>query len=660
MYKPTGLYILATLLLAGCVSDVDNSGTITPGDGAISFSNVVNPFTRATITGKDAADALGGNFYVYGIKNEGTMTGDLTGSNLVFKNYKVKYTDGSANTSTSNTTGWEYVGNSLSENEANNLTDNIGTGTQLIKYWDYSATDYTFYAIAIANNNLEEGKIKIQKVINSPNGPYAKGYNMTVAADADPAQIYVANRKYMTKANNDYGNNVTFTFHNAMAKVRVAMYETIPGYSLTIDAFRVADDQAPTFAQMTTENTTQFAANLQNAQTGKAGTVTVLYHDNTTADANVPTVSIDSKDNILTLGTNLKATTELGTDATSAIYDKSDKSYTIVYPMEDNVNNLKLKVDFTLTSKTGETIPVKNATVEVPAAYMQWKPGYAYTYIFKITDQTNATIGSLTGLYPITFDALAVVDGTGKEEEISTIGTEANIVTMGYDETTKRMTVNADDYNEGNTVFASTIYNKTLVEPTPANTKIYIATTNDADNYPITEANVAAYLTAYATDNTIVDQPVTVYEQTLSADDFVNTVPVGDGTDDTRTLSAVKWKAGKHVYAVEFTQNTKKYYKIVKIASYNGRTSGTLSLTPAVIENRGGTITPLLTVDGVTASNADVNYVLGTDVPSGVTLNYNGTENVTITVPGQTTAGTYTISAIYNRRTYKTTFTVNQ
>ncbi len=662
MRRTIASYILATLSLTACVNDEDNGGSITQGDGAISFSNVVNPFTRAQKTGKDAADALGSKFYVYGIKNEADQgAGLLTNDNLVFNNYKVSFTDGSANTTTSNSAGWEYVGNSLTTNEATNLTDNNGTDAQLIKYWDDNAKDYTFYAIAVAGNDLEDGKVKVVKVTKVPNGTHLNGYNITVTDDADPTQIYIADRKNLTKANNDYGKDVTFSFRNAMAKVRVGMYETIPGYDLTIDAFRVVDDAAPTFAQMTTANTTQFAANLQNAPTGKAGTVTVIYHDDLTANVNQPVVRYnETKANILTLGDNLKANTTLGTDATSVVYDKEGCAYTVVYPMEYNANNLKLKVDFTLKSKAGEPIKVTNATAEVPASFLKWKPGYAYTYIFKISDQTNATIGSLTGLYPITFDALAIVDGTGKEEEISTIGKEANIVTMGYDETTKFMTINADDYNEGNTVFASTIYNNALVTPTLSNTKLYIATTNDADNYPITEANVSAYLTAYAADNALSDEPVTVYEQKLSDDNFVSKVPQGDGSDDTRDLSAMKWTAGKHVYAVEFTQNSNKYYKIVKIDDYNGFSTGTLSLTPAVIENSGGTITPSLDVDGITADNADVSYALGYGVPSGVTLNDNGTANVTITVPGQTTAGTYPIFATYQRRTYKTTFTVNQ
>ncbi len=671
--------MVMALGLTACVDDEYRGGDTTPGDGAVSFNNTVAPFTRAGKTGKEAADALGGKFYVYGIKNETTVgPGILSSENLVFNNYKVTYTDGSANTSTSNSTGWEYVGNTLTTGETANI-DNSGTGTQTIKYWDYNASSYTFYAFAVANDDLENGKIKVKKVTDVPLDAYLNGYEMTVTADADPTQLYLSKRvEIMASANkdktqvNEYGGRVNMEFRNAMAKVRVGMYETIPGYTLTIDAFRIADNAAPTFGDMTTVKTDGFAANIANNKSGKAGTMTVIYKDENTTEVNVPAVLFDAThDNVLTLGNNLCQGKQLGDKATGLVYDTDGGGYTYVYPMEGNGSNMKLKVDFTLHSTVGETIEVKNATAEVPAAYLKWRPGYAYTYIFKISDQTNATIGSLTGLYPITFDAVAINDGTGQEEEISTTGTEVNIVTMGYDPTTKMITVGQDDYNNGNTVYASFIANNSLVAPASSNTRLYIVTTDDSDTYPITEANVSGYLEAYRLDNTLLDQPVTVYEQTIPSEAFVSEVPVGNGTTDMRTLSAVSWTAGNHVYAVEYTNTAgTKYYKIVHVDGYGGRTVGTLSLSDNDITNMGASVTPTLTVDGVTPSNADVTYSLdyagsyGQAVPATVTIENDGTTGVKVNIQAGTdpTTGSkkYTVIATYNRRTYKAKFTVSQ
>ena len=667
------------LCLTACVDD-EYSGDDTPlGEGTVSFVNTVAPFTRAGKTGKEAADALGGKFYVYGIKNETTVgPGILTSDNLVFQNYKVTYTDGSANSSTSNSTGWEYVGNTLTTGEAANM-DNSGAATQTIKYWDYNASSYTFYAFAVANDDLENGNIKVSKVTDYALDAYRNGYTVDVTADADPTKLYLSKRvEIMSSANkdqtqvNEYGGRVNMEFRNAMAKVRVGMYETIPGYTLTIDAFRIADNASPAFGDMTTAKTDGFAANLPYVKKGTAGTMSVIYKDENTTEVNVPAVIFNAAhDNVLALGSNLCQGKQLGDKATGVVYDQAGGDYTCVYPMEGNGSNMKLKVDFTLHSTVGETIEVKNATAEVPAAYLKWRPGYAYTYIFKISDQTNATIGSLTGLYPITFDAVAISDGTGQEEEISTMGENVNIVTMGYDPATKMITVGQDDYNAGNTVYASFIYSNSLVAPSSSNTKLYIVTTDDSDTYPINETNVSGYLTAYASDNTLVDQPVTVYEQTIPADAFVSEVPVGDGTASMRTLTAVSWTAGKHVYAVEYTNTAgQKNYKIVHVDGYSGRTVGTLSLSNDDITNMGATVTPTLTVDGFTPSNADVTYSLdysgtyGQAVPSTVTVENNGTTGVKVNIPegtAPTTGGKkYTVIATYNRRTYKTTFSVSQ
>ena len=38
------------------------------------------------------------------------------------------------------------------------------------------------------------------------------------------------------------------------------------------------------------------------------------------------------------------------------------------------------------------TIDNETKTITVPAAYMQWQPGYSYTYIFKVTEEGGVEI----------------------------------------------------------------------------------------------------------------------------------------------------------------------------------------------------------------------------------------------------------------------------
>ncbi len=660
-----------TLSLAACADDICNDIRGSEG-GDISFSMGVAPITRAT-TGATAADLLGGAFYVYGIKNEGAVVQD--GSNVVFQNYKVAYTDGSANTSTTNRSGWEYVGQSLSDTEAQHLLPNICTTPQTVKYWDANASSYTYYAFAVGNDDLKSGKVTVTKTTSNNYNVYLNGYTMAVTADADPSAYYIANRLPVSQSDISSsatinGSNVTLSFRNAMAKVRVGMYETIPGYSVTIDAFRVADRSAPVFGQMTTEVTDKFAANLQGDKPGKAGTVTVVYNDQNSGEENTPEVLFDpedsSKENVLYLGENLKGGTILGSSAITAVYDSDDKTFTAVYPMENNLSNLKLKVDFTLTSTVGETIRVTDATAEIPSAYLRWRPGCAYTYIFKISDQTNGMVGSLTGLHPITLDAVVVEDAESKELISTVTPDDNNIVTIGFDPETKMVTAGLDEYSVGNIVYASFIISGSLATPSNTNTHLYMVTTDDPDNYPVTEGAVAGYIDDYLADNTLVDQHVTVYKTDVADDDFVSAVPLGNGTDDTQSLPALKWTAARGVYAVEYATENNKIYKIVKIDGADGETEGLLALSTEAVTNMGATIIPTLTVDGVTPLNTEVNYSLdysgdyGSAVPTTVTVVNNGTADAAVSVPAGTTPGTYTVIATYGRRTYRAAFTVSQ
>ena len=100
--------------------------------------------------------------------------------------------------------------------------------------------------------------------------------------------------------------------------------------------------------------------------------------------------------------------------------------YTTMLPNETGTV-LELRVDYTLLSidGSGEEIKVHGATAFVPAIYAAWKPNYAYTYIFKISDNTNGWTSTLTtdpaGLYPITFDAVVVDSEEHTQSTITTV-----------------------------------------------------------------------------------------------------------------------------------------------------------------------------------------------------------------------------------------------
>ena len=66
----------------------------------------------------------------------------------------------------------------------------------------------------------------------------------------------------------------------------------------------------------------------------------------------------------------------------SKVYSVSDEGWYTVLPNTSQGN-------YKLTAK----INGSDRVVEVPAQYMQWKPGYQYTYVFKITEEGGVEIG---------------------------------------------------------------------------------------------------------------------------------------------------------------------------------------------------------------------------------------------------------------------------
>lgn len=585
------LFFAATALVAlgSCTSDEfvgDENVREANENSAIVFGSGLKAFTRADATGATAAGKLNNTFYVYGIKNEETDGIAATTGNLVYNNYIVKWTDNTAYTTTSNTENWEYVGYSLTaDKDATNVTPNSGAGTaQTIKYWDYGATDYVFYAFSAKPSDLEDGKVKVAKTVSvtSPATVYDKGYTVTLGAEASLDDLYFSERVPITKstntdrtADNTYGGNVTFRFHNLTTKVRVAMYETLPGYSVKIDKFKIADAADPAFSAMTTEESTNFKANFVNSAAGTAGSMTVTYVASGETQ-NHPTVAFaptSGSANILELGGQIISATAIGETAATATYDKTvggdTKAYTSVFPKETNTQNLKLKVCYTLTAPvTGETITVTDATAEIPAEYLKWKPGYAYTYIFKISDNTNGSSGTPgtdpAGLYPITFDAVVVDFEDGKQETITTVS-EPSITTFGYNATNKEYVTGGNEYPAGSDIYATIMDGSSVKDFTlDTDVKVYAVTTSDATNFPITEASVAEAITEDAGSGTKVITATQItssaYETYLTAaPSKVTSVPSEDG--NTKTINALKLTGVKYVanyvYVVEY--NTGKW-----------------------------------------------------------------------------------------------------
>lgn len=575
----------SALALASCSSDDflgDGSGN-GQNSAAIQFGGGTTKTHRATSTGVYKIENLKANgFWVYGTKHSSAEDKTATKDQAVYTNYYLIYKDGTANHTQSNTAGWEYVGVDNS-NYRDNVTPNV-TQAQTIKYWDYSATAYTFYAATAKPSDVQEGKVTINKITEDAAGSvYTKGYEVTLKDGASWDELYFADRKVISKSTDAehgkhdvYGGEVNFTFRNALTKVRVAMYETVPGYSVTIDKFYYTKDGE---TAQTTGATDKFTADASNTPlvTSKTGvTYKVVYYSDTEADGqlvNQPRMlpnktGVGAEKKVLELGDNLKAGIKLSEIITKPTYDTDGGKYTLFMPQADNNQTLSLKVDYTLTSLDGsdEKIQVKGATAVIPAKYLCWRPNYAYTYLFKISDNTNGSTGGKddpAGLYPITFDASVVETETGNVEYISAMGT-ATITTFAVKN--KSYQHDRADYENGSDLYATVVdKDKKTVTLAATNTKVYKLTDTGAAATNLSEALVANW----------VDNGKTNYYTVVATDNnsFVSSVPTEDGKtislDPATALKIANVQAGK--YVIEYTANSpwtgayKKIYKIVTI-----------------------------------------------------------------------------------------------
>jgi hypothetical protein len=443
-------------------------------------------------------------------------------------------------------------------------------------------TSYTFTAVSAKSEEITNGTVAIAKT-ETGTDVYKKGYSITLKNGASTGDIYFADRVNIVKntagtttTNEEakYGGYVKFTFRNFQTKIRFGFYETVPGYKVQV--------KNVTYGGITA-STTNFGVNSNFYSVPTDGTNTITYNivyedgtDNTTANkATVEVGTGATPATSMAFGSALMSTegVDLATSSATPTYDQTNGAYTSILPNPSNDADMSFKISYTLISEdTGEKIEVTDKEVTVPAEYCQWKPNYAYTYLFKISDQS-------ADLYPITFDAVVVADETGKQETITELGGDTkntSITTFAYDTTNKKI-VESDknEYPAGSEIYATVMEGSTNITldattSNAINVKLYTVTTTSADLYPVTENAVAKALdTATYPIVSGATKHITVEEATGAT--VVASVPAEDGVG-THAISALKWtdtnttKAGTYYYAIQYKNTDNKYvYKVIKV-----------------------------------------------------------------------------------------------
>ena len=323
--------------------------------------------------------------------------------------------------------GYEGLGNA-----EYNWTSNTGTqyylstdafyksnvANQYLRYWDLSSTNTEFFAYAPYINGTKTATfVNSTKIMTLPEGSIVAGY--------DDESKYEYLYAYSKVVRDDYKKDVVLNFLHLNSKIRIAFWEDIAGYSVKMENLTPI---APILAVPATVSSLVYSYSEDLAKTAE----TTIDFSKTPAELATPSTSttytlglpvsttIDENINDKALVFKAPVATELATS--KATLTANDYSETIYYGIPHNSScGLTFRVSFTLKSTTGETIKVQNAAVHVEAANCVWKPGYQYTYVFRITKDATGTTGNpdpITvdpsvpekALYPIVFDGITVSD----------------------------------------------------------------------------------------------------------------------------------------------------------------------------------------------------------------------------------------------------------
>lgn len=415
--------------------------------GAINFGSGLKAVTRTDYVGADAASMLNNHFTVGGFKGNGTTR------TTVFDNYVVNWTENTAGKTTSNTNDWEYVGLDIAQPSSlyiSDTTDPDYPAKQTIKYWDYSTSQYDFIAYSTGAKTATTGDpasgTSVQVTAIDPANLTTAAYTLKAASRADLAGCYVADMVTAYKADDPatYGKEVTLKFRSLASKVRIALYETVPGYSVKTVKFYSA--HPTTLGSGSSEENAVLIGTMNDAGTYTVNFPTIGSSNTSDPDYNKAHVSFVSTSTSTSQAygalTNQYTTKEyrektgtkfLGRTSNAATFAGTGTFYQTVLPNETGVV-FELAIDYTLESidGSGEEINVYGATAYIPAVYTKWMPNYAYTYIFKISDNSNGWTSTTStdpkGLYPITFDAV-VVDSEEKTQSTITTVAEPSITT---------------------------------------------------------------------------------------------------------------------------------------------------------------------------------------------------------------------------------------
>lgn len=316
--------------------------------------------TRAeTRAGTPLSESGVTTFKVWGYKN----IGSYSDKQEVFPGYTVKWQANSAATTTTNTNGWEYI-----------LTSNPD---QTIKYWDWSAIAYRFFGATNWGGTppatpAEYAANKAYGADGTPGATYGISMLADCSGDKDEdiatnmeATPYFSRLWFSTGVLTDYPDNqfgkpVRLEFLKPYARVRFMFT-----YSYQSEGIKLKKKE--------------FKPTTVGDKIVRKGTFTVSY----------PLTGTGTSETY-----SMTPATGEGSGALEAFTQEyipdggpEREKWYFVAP-----NNTQGSYTLSVWLNNDPLDAAATKTAVVPAEYMQWLPGYSYTYIFKILEEGGVKI----------------------------------------------------------------------------------------------------------------------------------------------------------------------------------------------------------------------------------------------------------------------------
>ena len=355
-FRHIAQWVIMTVLLGSCNHDatLEGSGEVPVPDPMEQGTPIVfsgNMEEEKSVTRASLEDKGEHLFTVYGYKNTGDEGSEEdTNYEPVFPGYTVKWKANTAATSTTNSDGWEYVGQEL-----------VGQEEQTVKYWDWSAKAYRFFAVTDPYDELDvkeaDGTIKLTFKID---------LKTDAGINAVPyySHLWYSTGKLPEYKDRQFGRTVELEFLKPMCQVCIKFIYEDP----------TQNDRTNTPLDGINFHRTDGITIKQN------GHVTITFplkgteKTETFSDTNASGIDGFERD----YRENDPDTPE----------DEEDHFWYHVLPcLGQGTYTLNVNVD-------GDP-----KTTVVPAEFMDWKPGYNYTYIFKIHVDGSVVIDAVQSAF---------------------------------------------------------------------------------------------------------------------------------------------------------------------------------------------------------------------------------------------------------------------